>query len=81
MLHPEGAITVASPIPIERMSLEEKLQAMESLWNDLCSRAGGPESPEWHGAELAERIAAAEKGGDQFEDWETAKRKIRNAVS
>lgn len=72
---------MASPFPIERMSIEEKLQAMESLWNDLCTRAGGPDSPEWHLEALDERLAAVDAGKDRFEDWEVAKRKIRNAAS
>jgi hypothetical protein len=32
---------MASTLPLETMLVEEKLQAMESLWDDLCSKAGG----------------------------------------
>ena len=32
---------MASTLPLDKMSVEEKLQAMESLWDDLCNKAGG----------------------------------------
>ena len=63
-------------IPLQDMTIEEKLQAMESLWDDLCARAEQMPSPPWHGEVLAEREAALERGEEQFEDWETAKRKL-----
>ena len=72
---------MASTLPLEKMSVEEKLQAMESLWDDLCNRAGGITSPAWHGDVLAEREAMHERGDDAFEDWEDAKRNIKNKVS
>jgi hypothetical protein len=72
---------MASTLPLEKMSVEEKLQAMELLWDDLCSKAGGMSSPAWHEDVLAERQAMHERGDDQFEDWDAAKRNIRNKVS
>ena len=72
---------MASTLPLEKMSVEEKLQAMESLWDDLCSKAGGMASPGWHEDVLAERKAMQERGDDHFEDWDAAKRNIRNKVS
>ena len=72
---------MANSIPLEKMSVEEKLQAMESLWEDLCSRAEGMSSPAWHGDALAEREAMQKRGEDEFEDWEAAKRNIRSKIS
>lgn len=68
-------------LQLEKMSVEEKLQAMESLWDDLCRRAGGVASPGWHEDVLAERQAKLDRGEDHFEDWDTAKKDIRNKVS
>ncbi len=62
-------------LPLGKMSVEEKIQAMESIWDDLCARADSMTSPPWHADVLAEREAAIERGEDDFEDWETAKRK------
>ena len=71
---------MASPLPSQEMTVEEKLRAMELLWDDLCRRAGGVTSPDWHEDVLAQRQAAVQRGEDRFEDWETAKRDIKNKV-
>ena len=72
---------MANTLPLEKMSVEEKLLAMESLWDDLCGNAEVISSPTWHEEVLTERDATLQRGGDEFEDWEVAKRHIRNQVS
>ncbi len=67
-------------LPLEKMSVEEKIQAMESIWDDLCGRANSLVSPSWHGEILAEREAAIERGEDKFTDWETAKKNIEKKL-
>jgi hypothetical protein len=63
-------------LPLKKMSAEEKIQVMESIWVDLCETAGSTLSPDWHGNVLADRKAAALAGEDEILDWETAKQKI-----
>ena len=58
-------------LPLEKMTLAEKLQAMEELWADL-SRDDKFESPAWHGEVLKKR-----KTETDFVDWETAKEQLR----
>jgi len=58
------------------MSIEEKIEVMESLWDDLCGTAGSTLSPDWHGSILTARKAALKAGEDQILNWETAKKKI-----
>lgn len=72
---------MASSLPLDKMTVEEKLQAMESLWDDLCRRAGGIASPDWHGEVLEERDAAQKRGADNFQNWEAAKKDIRHKTS
>jgi hypothetical protein len=61
------------------MSVEDKIQAMESLWDSLLREDSEIASPYWHGEALAEREVAI--GGDvHFEDWEAAKEKIRKQI-
>lgn len=72
---------MASSLPLKTMSVEEKLQAMESLWDDLCAHAETMSSPPWHEDVLAQRDAARERGDDKPEEWEAAKSNIRNKVS
>ncbi|MDA8142323.1 MAG: addiction module protein [Desulfobacteraceae bacterium] len=68
-------------LPLKDMSVEEKIQTMETLWDDLCKNAGSLESPQWHGDILQEREKAIKDGTDEFIDWESAKKGIRNSVS
>jgi hypothetical protein len=63
-------------LPLKKMSAEEKIQVMESIWVDLCDTAGSTLSPDWHGKVLADRKAAALAGEEEIIDWETAKQKI-----
>ena len=67
-------------LPLDKMSVEEKIQTMESLWDSLLHENSEIASPDWHREVLAEREAAIEQGKTQFEDWETAKEKIRKQI-
>ena len=51
---------------IERMSLEERLQAMELLWTSLTRTPDVVPSPAWHGEVLAGRLAKIEGGEGEF---------------
>lgn len=50
------------------MTIEEKLQIMETLWDDLSRNAPDLAAPHWHGDILAERQGALDRGEDQFEE-------------
>lgn len=66
--------------PLKHLSIEQKLQTMEQLWEDLRANAGDELSPPWHGDELARREEALTRGEDTAEDWETARQRIRDAA-
>jgi len=63
------------------MTTAEKLEAMESLWNDLSQNPENILSPEWHEQILRKREEDIVNGEDKFSDWETAKIKIRDSLS
>ena len=67
-------------LPLEKMSVEEKIQAMESIWDDLCDRADSLASPAWHEELLADRESALQGGDDEVLDWETAKQNIKKQL-
>jgi hypothetical protein len=67
--------SMSATLPLEKMTLAEKLQAMEELWADL-SRNDNFESPAWH-AEVLE----ARRNETNFIDWETAKHSFARAVN
>ena len=68
-------------LPLKTMSLQEKLAAMESLWEDLTRTPEAIESPAWHKDILDERRQRLAEGQSRFIDWETAKADIRNKLS
>ena len=67
-------------LPLNEMTLQEKLEAMESLWEDLSHTPETIESPQWHEDVLNQRRQRVAEGTAQFEDWETAKSKIRERL-
>ena len=64
-------------LPLNEMSVEEKLQTMEALWQSLSADPAAIESPAWHEEELAERERKIESGEAKFVEWEKAKADIR----
>lgn len=65
-------------LPLSEMTLEEKLQAMEALWDDLSRDPETLESPAWHEDVLRERDEQVAAGEAEFVDWEEAKADIRS---
>lgn len=64
-------------LQLERMSREEKLQAMEALWADLSKDDAAVPSPAWHHDVLRKTEARVAAGQEQMADWTTAKTELR----
>ena len=62
-------------LPIHKMSTQEKIAAMEALWNDLCQQ-DKIESPAWH----KEVLDSREKRQAQPIDWTEAKQRIMSKI-
>ncbi len=63
------------------MTLEEKLCAMEALWDELCPREDAVPVPQWHKDLLDERERLITQGKAHFVEWEAAKKDISNKTS
>lgn len=59
-------------LPLKQMSIEQKIQVMETIWDDLCKRTDNIPSPIWHKNILDEREQQLKIGEDEFIDWNTA---------
>jgi hypothetical protein len=68
-------------ISVDQMTLQEKLLAMEALWDDLCRLETGLPMLQWHKDLLDERERLIRDGKARFTDWETAKRRITGQTS
>lgn len=42
-------------IPLDSMSVADKMEALETIWSSLCQKSGDVQSPEWYKGVLAER--------------------------
>ncbi|MFA5517460.1 MAG: addiction module protein [Desulfuromonadales bacterium] len=65
---------------LEKMTIEEKIRAMESLWDDLCRHAPDKLTQTWHEEVLLQRERAESVGEAQFIDWDAAKKKLRESL-
>ena len=68
-------------LPLNELTVAEKLQLMEALWEDLSRNSDALESPEWHRELLEEREHRIASGEARFQDWEQAKADISSISS
>ena len=68
-------------IPLDSMSVPEKLMAIETIWDSLCKSPESVPVPEWHKRELEERIKRLESGEAQLLDWEDVKSQLNSLES
>jgi putative addiction module component (TIGR02574 family) len=72
---------MVTPLAIDQMTIEEKLQTMEALWNDLCQHEEMLPVHDWQKDLLDDRKRLLEKGDAQFLDWEESKKRIAKETS
>ena len=72
---------MSTTLELDSMSVEEKLQAMEALWADLCQHEDKLPVYEWQKEILNERQQRIEAGKARFIDWEEAKSLIDEETS
>ena len=66
------------PSQIERMSVTERLQAIDQLWDSLNRHDEIP-SPDWHQDVLLDRKARAQRGDAKFLTLDELKSRIRSS--
>jgi putative addiction module component (TIGR02574 family) len=64
-------------IPLSTMSVGEKVQLLEEVWDNLCQQSGDVRSPEWHAAILNERQRQIENGTMAVSSWSEAKERLQ----
>lgn len=69
---------MGAEISLDKLTVKEKLELMERLWDELSKRPDDIPSPSWHGDVLAERVQALKEGRTEFVDWEEAKQRLRS---
>lgn len=64
-------------IPLDKMTTAEKLRVLEQVWDDLRRTPEEVPAPSWHADVLEARQRRIGDGTAQFQDWDDAKRSIR----
>ena len=62
---------------IEKMSVTERLQAMDQLWDSLNRSDEEIPSPDWHQDVLADRKARAQRGEAKFLTLDQLRSRLR----
>jgi len=69
-----------TPEDIRRLSVAERLRLIEDVWASLSETPETVAVPEWHRAELDERLAAHDRDPTAARPWDEAKTDIRSAL-
>lgn len=72
---------MSNQIPVESMSVAEKLEAMEQLWGSLREFPENIPSPDWHREILDERQRRLEGGQATVSSLEDVRQRLENLGS
>ena len=64
-------------LPLDQMTVEEKLRAMEAIWRSLSTREEQVPVPDWHKQVLDERQRQIDAGEARFVSLEEMKERVR----
>jgi len=67
-------------LPLDEMTITDKLSVMERLWDDLCRNAEHIPSPSGHEDILSAREKRVRKGRAQFVDLDELKKRTRKSI-
>ena len=62
--------------PLDQMTVAQKVQLLEAVWDNLCRETGDVRSPEWYLAVLEERTRRLETGQARVTSWADAKARL-----
>jgi hypothetical protein len=68
-----GILVIVGALPIQSMTFEEKLRAMEELRESISSNESLLEVPDWHLDALRSTEADIRAGSEPLLDWDAAK--------
>lgn len=67
-------------IPISKLTFAQKLELMETIWDDITNDESKFESPIWHKEVLLDREEAADSGQAKFSEWKEAKERVKRKI-
>jgi len=67
-------------LPLDKMTISDKIAVMEELWEDLCRDPESIPSPAWHKDVLEAREKEISEGTAKFTSFDRAKGKIKGQI-
>ena len=67
-------------LPLDKMTISDKIAMMEKLWDDLCRDPESIPSPAWHQDVLEAREKEIKEGEASFTSFAEVKEKIRDKI-
>jgi len=67
-------------IPLSELTIPQKLDLLETIWDDLTHHDKSFASPEWHRKILDDRDAALAVGKARTFSWEEARERIQRTL-
>jgi hypothetical protein len=67
-------------LPLNKMSITEKLVVMNQIWDDLMRNPDDIPSPEWHKDVLSARAERVKNGEAHFKDLDVVKSELRSQI-
>jgi len=64
-------------IPLESLSLNEKMSLIEMVWDSLSQKSEDFSSPEWHGEVLQQRVEAVERDEAEFYSLDVVRQRLK----
>ncbi|MCM2284369.1 MAG: addiction module protein [Desulfobacula sp.] len=65
-------------LPLNEMTVTEKLVAINQIWEDLMRNPNDVPSPDWHREVLSARAGRVKSGEAKFKDFESVKSELRS---
>ena len=65
-------------LPLNKMTMTEKLIAINQIWDDLLGNPDEVPSPEWHKEVLSARAERVKTGQAHFNDLQTVNSELRS---
>ncbi len=63
-------------LPLDRMSVSEKLMTINQIWDSLIQASDDIPAPEWHKDVLSARRKRVEDGVSEFKSLDTVKQEL-----
>jgi putative addiction module component (TIGR02574 family) len=68
----------APPLDVEQLSISQRLDLIELLWDSIPESLDALPVPDWHREELEKRLGAADAAPEEVVPWDEVKARLRS---